>query len=48
VAQLRQDNRDHRNSPLRGSPVMTPRGFLRAVIYGDAGDEKREPSTRCP
>jgi hypothetical protein len=48
VAQVRQDNRDHRNSPLRGGPVMTPRGFLRRSSMVTSAAEIGRTSTRCP
>jgi hypothetical protein len=37
------NDRDHRDAPLRGGPVMTRRALQAPVIYGAAGNGK-EPN----
>jgi hypothetical protein len=41
AARPRPDDRDHRDQPLRGGPVMTRRGLCKKVIYGDGSNRKR-------
>jgi hypothetical protein len=47
VARPYPDDRDHRDSPLRGGPVMTTERAASTVIYGEASNGKDEPSTSC-
>src|SRR5262245_16077091 len=37
----RHSDRDHRDAPLRGGPVMTKECVSRAVIYGNLGNRIR-------
>src|SRR5262245_53462733 len=42
AARPRHNDRDHRDAPLRGGPVVTKARAASAVIYGEAGNGKRQ------